>query len=65
MSSTTSSSGLRYGSGVNRGLVHDDHHTQGLARDLQEANVLLAEIMMDGSLVYTDVLAVNGNGMLP
>jgi hypothetical protein len=45
--------------------VHDDHHIQGLARDLQEAHVLLAEIMMDGSLVYTNVLTVNGDGMLP
>jgi len=42
--------------------VHDDHYIQGLA---QEANILPAEIMMDRSLVYTNVLAVNGNGMLP
>jgi hypothetical protein len=45
--------------------VHDDHHIQRLARNLQEANVLLAEIVMDRSLVYTNVLAVNGIGMLP
>ena len=44
------------------GLEEQIGHAQGLTQDLQKSR---SEMMMDGSLVCIDVLAVNGDEKLP